>query len=278
MDSASAGRSLTVRLVLGKKLRDLREAAGIDSGQLAKLKLGSQSTTSRMETGRAPVAPHKVVALCRLYGVDQATTDELESLAFRSSEDSILDDYSDVIPRWFSIYVQLESLASRISTWQPTVLPGLLQTTDYARAVFARFRPALDPRAIERSVSIREERQRVVFATRPSPQIRAVLDAGVIARQMGSPAIATTQLEYLRALSAAGRVAIRVLPWSAGAHAALEGPFTVLEFDNSALTDVVYAESAAGAKYIDKARELPRFREKLESVIELSVPLEEYTP
>jgi len=277
MLNESAGRSLTVRLVLGHKLRQLREAAGIDPAQLVKLKLGSVSTTSRMETGKVPVAPHKVVALCRLYKVDQATADELETLAFRSSEETILDDYGDVIPRWFSIYVQLEAAADRISAWQPDVMPGLLQTPQTARAIFEAFRPELDERTVERCLIIRAERQRIVF-NRPETRIRAVLGEGVLLRQVGGVEVAAAQREHLRALCAAGQVEVRVLTWSSGAHAAMLGSLSLLEFDHSSLVDVAYCESAAGAKYIDKAVEVLRYREMFESVYGRSVPLEEYAP
>jgi transcriptional regulator with XRE-family HTH domain len=276
MTNVSAGRSPTVRLVLGKKLRELREAAGIDPSQLSKLKLGSASTTSRIETGKVPVAPYKVVALCKLYGVDQATTDELESLAYRSSEDSILDDYSDVIPRWFSIYVQLEASASRIRSWEPDVLPGLLQTAAYARAVFEAYRPPLEPTAVERSLAIREQRQRAVFAEQHQAHVFAVLGEGVLARQVGGPAVAAAQLDHLRMLCGSGQATIRVLTFDVGAHAAMEGSFSLLEFDDSDLGDVAYVENAAGAKYIDKARLVPRYREMFDAVYRKSIPLEDY--
>ena len=267
-----------VRLVLGKKLRELREAAGVDPGQLSRLKLGSPSTTSRIETGKVSVLPHKVVALCKVYGVDQETANELERLAFRASEDSILEDYSDVIPRWFSIYVQLEATAARIFAWEADVMPGLLQTAEYARSIFRAFQPALDPRAIERSVIIRQERQRAVLATRPEARVLAVLGEGVLARQVGGPEVMAAQHDHLLTLCATGQVGIRVLTWSAGAHAAMEGSFSLLEFDDSDLVDVAYVENAAGAKYIDKEHLVPRYREMFESIMEQSIPLEEYTP
>ena len=277
MLNESTGRSLTVRLVLGHKLRQLREAAGIEPRQLAKMKLGSVSTTSRMETGKVPIVPHKVVALCRFYGVDQATMDELETLAFRSSEDTILDDYGDVIPRWFSIYVQLEAAADRISAWQPDVMPGLLQTPATARAIFEAFRPELDERTIERCLIIRSERQHAVFG-RPETRIRVVLGEGVLLRQVGGAEVAAAQREHLRSLCATDQVQVRVLTWSSGAHAAMLGSLSLLEFDHSTLVDVAYCESAAGAKYLDRASDVLRYRTMFKSVFEQSIPLEEYAP
>lgn len=279
-DRPSEGQTSIVRFLLGIKLRELRLAAGVEPRHLAKLKLGSTSTTSRVENGQVPVAPDRVVALCKLYGVDQETTDQLETLAFRSSEESVVDEFSDVIPQWFTMYVGLESLAKKIRAWQPLVLPGLLQTPAYARAVFQAYRPALDVRSVDRSVTLRETRQRAVFSV-PEPDrasLVVVLDEGVLLREMGGPQVAAAQLEHLRGLSAKRLAEIRVLRWSAGEHAALEGPFTMMEFGGSPLPDMVYVESSAGAKYLDRVRQLPRFRERFTSIIEKSVLLEEYAP
>ena len=275
MNAGVPPRSGTIRLVLGMKLRELRLASGIDTATLTRLKLGSAATISRIENGKVPVMPYKVVALCRAYGVDQATTDELEALAFRLSEDSILDDYGDVIPRWFSLYVQLEGLATRLRLWASDVMPGLLQTADTARAIYMATRPALEPAAIERSVAIRQTRQRAVFG-RPEARICAVLGEGVMLRQVGGTKVHAFQIEHVRALNETQQVEVRVLTWASGAHAGMAGVFNLLAFETSDLPDIAYCESAAGAKYIDRPRLVPAYHEAFHSIYAQATPLEEY--
>jgi hypothetical protein len=267
----------TIRLLLAKKLQELRLQAGITPEQLKLMHLGVPSTTSRMEAGLVSVTPYKVKALCEVYGLTKVQTAEVVALATQALESSIFDDFSDVIPRPFSVYVQLESLATRVFAWEAELMPGLLQTPDYARAVFEAYHPPVDARGIERSLAIRQERQRIVFA-RPEVRLSFVLGEGVLARQVGGPDVAAQQLLHLRGLSASKQVEIRVHPWSAGAHAAMLGSFSLLEFDDPRLASVAYIESAAGAKNIDKDKMVAVHRERFELIYRQSVRLEEYAP
>jgi transcriptional regulator with XRE-family HTH domain len=264
-----------VRRTLGRRLTRLRLATGKSRREVAEARLGmSEPTLHRIETGKVPVTVANVRALCWLYGADASITDALAELSLGTSQEEWWDA-SPVVPDWFKLYVGLEASASRISSYDGEVVPGELQTEQYARAVFAAEQPP-DSEAADRHVKLRMQRQQTLFARRPAPQLAAVLGAGALTRPVGGQAVLDDQIEYLRRLARRDFVQIRILPWSVGAHAAMAGAFRILDFDDPEDPDVVYLESHVGALYLEETAEVEEYRRIFDLISKDAIPVEEY--
>lgn len=264
-----------VRRALGRRLTRLRLANGKSRREVAEAKLGiSEPTLHRIETGKVPVTGANVRALCWLYGADQSVTDALAELALGTSREEWWDG-SPVIPDWFKLYVGLEASASKISTYEGEVVPGELQTEQYALAIFGAEQPA-DEEAMHRHVKLRMQRQRALLARSPAPQVITVLGESALTRPVGGKAVLEGQIEHLRRTARRDNVEIRVLPFAAGAHAALAGAFRVLDFDDPDDPDVVYIESHVGALYLEEDHEVAEYRRVFDLICATSVPLESF--
>lgn len=264
-----------VRRALGRRLTRLRAASGKSRREVAEAKLGiSEPTLHRIETGKTPVTVANVRALCWLYGADQSITDALAELALGTSQEEWWDA-SPVIPDWFKLYVGLEVSASRICSYDGEVVPGELQTEQYARAVFAAEQSA-DSEAADRQVKLRLQRQRTLFARKPAPQMVTVLGEAVLTRPVGGEAVLKGQIDHLRSLARRSNIQIKVLPFAVGAHAAMAGAFRVLEFDDPEDPDVVYLESHVGALYLEEPAEVDEYRRIFDLVANAAIPVQDY--
>jgi len=265
-----------VRRTLGRRLTRLRTARGMSRREVADAKLGmSEPTLHRIETGKVPVTVANVRALCWLYTADASMTDALAELALGTSEEEWWDA-SPLLPEWFKLYVGLEASASRIRTYSGEIVPGEWQTEAYARAVFSV--EQTDEDAIERHVKLRLQRQKAMEARRPAPTVTAILGEGALVRPIGGAEVLDAQIAHLRAVSARRTISVRVLPWSAGAHAAMAGAFRVMEFNDEEDPDVVYLESHLGALYLEEDGEVAEYRRIFASITAASIPIEEYQP
>ena len=248
-----------VRRTLGRRLTRLRVASGKSRREVAEAKLGiSEPTLHRIETGKVPVTVANVRALCWLYGAEESITNALAELALGTSQAEWWDA-NPVIPDWFKLYVGLEVSASRVCSYDGEVVPGELQTEQYARAVFGAEQPAVEE-AAERQVKLRLQRQKTLFARSPSPQLVTVLGEGALTRPVGGEATLKAQIEHLRSLAQRDYIEIKVLPWAVGAHAAMAGAFRILDFDDAEDPDVVYLESHVGALYLEERAEVDEYR------------------
>jgi len=266
-----------VRRQLGRHLRRLRLTAGKTHADAETAGMGHRSTLWRIEAGRAKVRPSTVRALCWLYHADDTTSDALYAMACRATEPGWWEEYHNDLPTWFTLYVELEAEATALHSYHPSVVPGLLQTAEYARATFrAGLRP-MSPEDVERQVAIRLERQRRVF-DRPDPlRLSVVLGEAALRCPVGGAQVLTDQLARLAERTALGHLDIRVLPFVAGAHPALKGGFTVMDLPGPEDPDIAYIEALDGARYLERAADLERFRALFTSLHDLSVPLEEFT-
>lgn len=267
-----------VRRQLGRRLRKLREGAGKLEREVEEARLISRTKLWRIESGKVPVKVPDVRALCWFYGADAELTDALANMAIGSSEQGWWEEYGDVVPAWFGLYVELESAAEQIRAYDPELVPGLLQTADYARAVYRAGQPDHDDQAIQRHVDLRLERQQTVFNLDPPPRLHAVLGAGTLARQVGGSEVMTAQLQRLRELARLDHVEITVVPWEAGAHAAMLGAFVLLDFADAEDPSVIYLEAQVGARYLEKPGELAEYRRVFDLIDKQAIPIEEYSP
>lgn len=264
-----------VRRALGRRLTRLRVASGKSRREVAEARLGiSEPTLHRIETGKVPVTVANVRALCWLYGADASITDALAELALGTSQEEWWDS-NPVIPDWFKLYVGLEVSASRICCYDGELVPGELQTEQYARAVFAAEQPP-DPEAADRHVKLRMQRQQTLFGRHPAPQIVTVLGEGALSRLVGGESVLNAQIEHLRAVARRDNVQIKVLPWSVGAHAAMAGAFRILDFEDPEDPDVVYLESHVGALYLEEPEEVDEYRRVFDLICKDAVPVEAF--
>ena len=260
-----AGGPAAQRLVLGGQLHRLRESRGISAERAAEAVRGSHSKISRMEHGRVGFKERDVADLLTLYGVTD--TDEraaLLNLAREANTPGWWHAYSDVLPAWLEPYVGLEAAASVIRTYEIQLVPGLLQTEAYARALI-RQGSAASEEEIARRGELRASRQEIL--RRPdAPQLWAVVDEGALRRPVDSTDIVRDQLRYLIEMAGHPAVTLQILPFSAGAHPAMGGPFTILRFAGTDLRDMVYIEQLTGALYLGKQAEVDSYLKVMEQL------------
>jgi transcriptional regulator with XRE-family HTH domain len=194
-----------VRRQLGRRLRRLREEAGKTHADVATVRIASPTKMWRIESGKAAVKPGDVWALARLYNLSTELTDALVALALGTHDVGWWAEYAAVVPQRVGLYTGLEAASSAVYAYQPELVPGLLQTEDYARAVI-RADDRLSDEEVEQRVAFRLGRQRAVVERAGSGRVTAVLGAGALELRVGSEAVMEAQLRRLRALSDGGRV------------------------------------------------------------------------
>ena len=248
-------RSPTVRRrELGALLRALRNENGLTVEQVAERLLCSPSKVSRMETGRGTASPRDIRDLCDLYDVaDEAERDRMMRLAHESKQQGWWHSHD----LDFGTYVGLEEAAVATMYYHSTTIPGLLQTADYARAVHDVVVPRLLPERIDELVEVRMTRQRRLLEDNP-PHFTAILDEAALHRVVGGLEVMAAQLDKVLRMSALPKVVIQVLPYEAGAHAAMESNFSIVELSAPA-SDVVFVEGLIGSVYLDRAQDLDRY-------------------
>jgi transcriptional regulator with XRE-family HTH domain len=254
-----SGGPTVLRILLGAQLRRLREAKRISLLEAGEVIRASHSKVSRLETGRVGFKDRDIADLLTLYGVtDLEQREALRDLARRASGQGWWHDYSDVLPSWFEAYVGLEEAATQIRSYDNQIVPSLLQTGDYARAVVSLTHPAATAEEVERRVSLRLARQQLLEAAGP-PHIWAVVDEAVLRRAPGPPAMMRAQLRHLLDVAERPGVTLQLLPFQAGGHAATAGSFSIMRFAEPDLPDVVYLEQLTSALYLDKRESLDHY-------------------
>ncbi len=252
------GQSPTVRRRrLAAELRRLREAARMTCEDVAEHLECSASKISRVETGRVSVSPRDVRDMLEFYGADPRQCDSLVQLARDSRQKGWWHAYSDTMQPWFATYVGLEAAASEIRNFEVDLIPGLLQTADYARAVIRSGSVSAVDEEIERGVALRMERQPLLTRDGP-PQLWAVIDEAALRRRVGGDGVMCHQLDHLLEHSSLPNVTIQVLPFGAGAHPAMGNPFAILGFPERADPDVVYVADLTSCLYVENIEEVDR--------------------
>ena len=244
---------------LGIELRRLREQAELTCEDVGQRLECSGTRISRMETGRISVRPGDVRELLEVYGVSGAEADSLVQLAREARRKGWWHTYGRVLPTWFEAYIGLESEAVRLRDFQSLVMPGLLQTEDYARAVLRAAPQAGSSTEIDRQVALRMKRQQILSQDVP-PDIWVVLSESVLRVHVGGPAIMRAQLRQLADVAERPNVTLQVLSFATVAHVHPVSPFTMLEFADSADPAVVYLEHLTGSLFLENEDEVRRYR------------------
>ncbi|MET7982905.1 MULTISPECIES: helix-turn-helix transcriptional regulator [unclassified Streptomyces] len=246
------------RRQLGSELRRLREHAGKKIEDAAAHLECSMSKISRVETGQAPIKARDVRDLLEWYGVtDSAQTETVMQIHRDAQQQGWWAHYGEVLPSGMATYAGLESDARALRSYEPTFVHGLLQTEDYARSVIAAARPN-DPHEVDQLVSFRKERQSLLTREPEPLELWVVLEESALRRPVGGSDVMAAQLAYLAEATAMPNVTIQIMPTAKGAHAALAGMFSLLEFEPRTPT-VVYVNSIAGNVYLEKERDVRTF-------------------
>jgi transcriptional regulator with XRE-family HTH domain len=239
------------QVVLGKRLQELRETAGLKREEAARVLHVAPATVRRMETAEVALKIPYVQMLLSAYGVPDSEAAEFVALAEEANRPGWWQRFHDVLPDWFSLYVSLEGAAKMLRSYEPHFVPGLLQTEDYARAIMLGGAIGqTEPDDVERHVALRMERQSLL--TRPdAPKLWVIMDETVLRRPVGGPGVMKAQIEKLLEGARLPNVTLQIAEFAAGHHPGTYGPFVLFRFAVAELPDMVYSEYLTGAVYLD---------------------------
>ncbi|MEU3566455.1 helix-turn-helix transcriptional regulator [Kitasatospora sp. NPDC006786] len=265
------GSPTVLRRRLGGELGNLRASRELNAKDVAAALGWSASKLSRIESGLVPLQERDAAKLLAHYGI--TSPDEVKhflGLTRQSRQQGWWHAYGDALPDWFRAYVGFESDAARIATYECELVPGLLQTESYARHVIRSMNPTESAEEVERRVALRMERQLILDRHQP-PQLWAIIGEAVIRRPVGGSQTMAEQLHHLAAM-ADGRpnITIQVLPFSAGAHAAMGASFSVLSFDDIP-GSVTYSETTTSSIYSERPQEIARHEDAFHRLMASSV-------
>ncbi|GAB3847809.1 helix-turn-helix domain-containing protein [Dactylosporangium cerinum] len=247
---------------LAAELKKSREEAGFTQESVSRHFEWHSAKVTRIENARVPVTARDVNDLLTLYGVQDVDYREaLLALARQGKQRTWWTDYRDVMRP--GNFVGMEADASITRVWEPIVLPGLLQSEAYMRALIGTGRRHDRKETIERRVALRRMRQ--ARLTAPSPlQLVALIDESVIHRVVGGPSVMQEQRRKLIDVAALPNVSMRIVPYGAGEHPFMGGSVALLEFPDVAHLDVIYLEGLAGDYYEEQPAEVKRYRDEFE--------------
>ncbi|MEC3973912.1 helix-turn-helix domain-containing protein [Amycolatopsis sp. H20-H5] len=250
------GQGPTVRRRrLASELRRLREAAELTIDEVGEKLECSASKVSRIETGHVGVTPRDARDMLELYGIAGDEQEALVQLAREARKRGWWHAYNEVFTGTF---VGLEADSSSLRAFQALLVPGLLQTERYTRTVIRAMRPDAEEVEIKRRVAARMARQEL-FTDPSPPEYWAVIDEAVLHRMVGGPEVMAEQLYRMVALAAKPNVTIQIVPFGAGAHPGMEGPFLIMGFPEQADADVVYVDSTSTGLYLEEPQDVRRY-------------------
>ncbi|MFI0963377.1 helix-turn-helix transcriptional regulator [Streptomyces sp. NPDC021080] len=244
------------QVVLGRRLLDLRERAGLKREEAARILRVAPATVRRMEMAEVSLKIPYLQLLLKSYGVGDLEAEAFVQLAEDANKPGWWQRFHDILPDWFSMHVSLEGAASLLRSYEPHFIPGLLQTEDYARGVLeAGAIGQTRPEDIERHVALRMQRQELL-TREDAPRIWAVMDETVLRRTIGGPEVMRAQIDKLLQATKLPHVTLQVIPFSSGPHPGTYGPFVLFRFAMPELPDMVYSEYLTGAVYLDSRSEV----------------------
>ncbi|MFF4172908.1 helix-turn-helix domain-containing protein [Streptomyces sp. NPDC001744] len=249
------------QVVLGKRLQDLRERAGMKREEAAKILRVAPATVRRMETAEVALKIPYVQLLLKEYGITDSEAEGFVALAEEANLPGWWQRYHDVLPGWFSMYVSLEGAASLIRAYEPQFVPGLLQTAEYARAILRGGAvggggDTAGDEGTERHVALRMERQSLL-TREDAPKFWVIMDETVFRRPVGDgPDVMRGQIDRLLEAAEMPNVTLQIAEFASGHHPGTYGPFVLFRFAVPELPDMVYSEYLTGAVYLDARPEV----------------------
>lgn len=253
------------RLQLGRELRRLRDQAQVSREEAAAELECNLSKISKIETGRMTLAPAEVKALVMLYRVPEDEAEQIFAIAREARKRATYR-----VPAWVREYVGLEAEAVEIKAFQIDLMPGLLQTEAYTRAITKAADPTRDPDEVERLVAIRRERQARLEGDDP-PQLWVVIDENGLRRKVGGPDVMHAQLAYLLEVIKLPRVSIQAIPFESGSHAAMGTPFTIFRLPEPPGGEVTVLEGLWSADYVDRDQQVRAYAEVFDGLSRIAL-------
>lgn len=263
---------------LGRELRRLRHEKEMSAEQVAHVLGWGESKVLDIENAkRQKTNPRDVDDLCRIYGVSEERHAELRALAEDSKTRGWWDKYKGALPPEYATLIGLEEEAASVSTATLGMVPGLAQTTDYARALIIDDAVKLSEEEVESRVEVRAERQKILTAGQEPPELWVVFDEAVIRREVGGKHVMRAQLERLIELADLPNLTLQIVPFSAGAHPALLGSFSILEFpgddDDPPDTKTVYLENIFSQVLLEDQKQVKVYEMAFQRLIAKALPV-----
>jgi transcriptional regulator with XRE-family HTH domain len=253
------------RRQLGIRLTELRKAAGMNQDDAVAATGLSRSTISKIENAEQTILAKNVRLMAQAYGVGAPELDMLLRMAAESKKVGVYLAHSDVAADFAKDYFELEAYASELWSYEAMNIFGLCQVPAYIRAVRLATKPTATDDELQAAVELRVARQQRLFGGN-LPLLRVVLDEAALRRTVGGSAVMAEQLTHLIEVSKLSGVTLQVIPFSAGAHAAMGSAFTVLRFDETPGMDVVYLENMRSATYHEKPADLAAYVDAFEQI------------
>lgn len=262
---------------LGRELKKERVGRNLSAETVAKACGWGESKVHDIEGAkRKRTNPRDVIDLCRVYELSKERTAELRALAEDSKSQGWWDTYKGMLPPEYATLIEFEEEAARVSTAGLAMVPGLAQTPEYARALLLDGPRKLSEQEIENRVEIRAKRQEILTADTDPPILWAVLDEAVIRREVGGNDVMRGQLERLLELADLPNVTLQVVPFGAGAHPAIAGPFSILEppHDEDGLPDTatVYLETVISQVLLEDQQQVEVYEMAFQRAIAKALP------
>jgi transcriptional regulator with XRE-family HTH domain len=272
MEDSDNPSPVVQRRRLRSELRRARLDAGLTQEQVAAAMDWSLSKLIRIENGSVGISTNDLRAILLHYKItDDRRTSELLALARAARERSWWSVYSDSAPKPLLQLIEYEAAAFIARNFQPLVVPGLLQTEEYARASIQGLAPQMHPNRLETLVKIRMKRQELLQRS-DVPLLFFIMDEAVVRRIVGGKDVTRRQLQRIIDVSDMPNVTIEVVPFSAGILPGLQSQFVIYEFPDAADDDVLYLENGRGTLLSrDDAEEVLSFREEFERLREASL-------
>ena len=248
---------------LGDELRRFREAVGLSTAAAAVILDCTKGKISRIENGHVPVRTPDLIALMQAYGVeDPEARERLGALARRANRrrrEGWWQQYGAVLGDSYRDQIEMEAICDSIRTYEVQLVPGLLQTAEYGRAVTVASRTWQTPEEIDQFVQVRLARQGRLVGEAPI-NFWAVLGEGVLRQQVGGPDVMRAQLEHMAAMAEQPNITVQILPFSRGAHSGMFGPYLLLSFPQLVSLDLVLTETPSGNIWLERELEVTQYR------------------
>jgi transcriptional regulator with XRE-family HTH domain len=252
-----------LRWLIGVELNRHREASGLKLSEVAEQTGMSRAKVGHLETGFQQQDPDDIAILLALYRVEQRDLDRLTALTTSADETTWWAPWAKVLPDWLKTFVGLEGLAEAEFIFEPMIVPGQLQTAEYATAITAET-PRVRPDHGERVVNFRLARaNRLTDPNRPL-RLHAVIGEAALRLAVGTPAVRRAQLEHLVQLAARPNVTVQIIRPEDGFHTAMTGKFILLDFEYA--RSIAYAELHDGAVYIQDQEQVRSYKLSAENL------------
>jgi len=277
--------SAVPRRMLGRELKKLRERSGVSASAAARAIEVSTQTLWRMESGQEGPKMKElyVKILCGMYGAGEDMTEALAALVAEIKKPGWWHSFADAVPEDSDLFMGLEEAALRMTTFQLTLIPGLLQTPDYRRAILWIEFPNRSARELESLIELHGRRVMRLQDDAHPVELRVLLSESALHHQVGGPIVMAEQAGHLADIGSAPNMSIRIVPQKVGSHVGLiSGPFLLMDFPvhpTSRLTEppVVYVQGFTGALYLDQEAEIKQYRQAVAQIQQVALNEEEST-